>query len=34
MSVVSKIIQKNDRYIFYYGLSFAEGRSLKQRNIG
>lgn len=30
MSIVSKIIKKNDRYIFYYGLSIAEGRFMVQ----
>ena len=30
MSIVSKIIKKNDKYIFYYGLSIAEGRFMVQ----
>lgn len=30
MSVVGKIIKRNDRYVFFYGVSFEEGRFMVQ----
>lgn len=33
MSIVGKIIKQNDRYVFFYGVSFEEGRFMLQSKI-
>lgn len=33
MSIVGKSIKQNDRYVFFYGVSFEEGRFMLQSKI-